>query len=133
MSATWLDHGVDQHGRMLAYLKANYSDAARKQIPVAQHPTFNLQMMQEGYAVSLLIYPNVPKPSDLKLVQNAVCTARQNALGFWSESEKSVAPYEFRWLDNTLVETRQRPDRCCGDLVSGESFVLQQYYRVLQY
>lgn len=121
----------DQHGRLLAYVNANYTKEEREQIPLCQRPTFNLQIMQEGYAVSLLIYPNVPKASDLQLVQDAVRVARQKRLGFWAQGDQVLLPYEFRWLVDTLAGTRDGPDRYCGDLTTGELFSPQQYYLVL--
>lgn len=121
----------DQHGRLLAYVNANYTKEERKKILPYQRPTFNLQMIQDGHAASLLIYPNVPKPNDLQLVQAAVRMARQNALGFWAQGDKGLLPYEFRWLVDTLAGTRHGPDRYCGDLTTGELFPPQQYYLVL--
>lgn len=121
----------DHNGRLLAYINASYTKEERETIPPALRPTFNLQMMQDGHAVSLLIFPNVPKPSDLVLVQDAVRTARQTPKGFWAQGDEVLLPYEFRWIIDTIKGTRQGPDRFCGDLTTGFLFPPQQYYLVL--
>jgi endonuclease YncB( thermonuclease family) len=119
----------DKYGRMLAYVNANYTAKERESIPALKRPTFNLQMMQEGHAASLLIYPNVPAEKDLKLVQAGVKAARLGKLGFWAD-EQALLAYEFRWIVDTLGGRRQGPDRFCGDLTTGELFPPQQYYRI---
>jgi endonuclease YncB( thermonuclease family) len=121
----------DKHGRMLAYINASYNQAERKAIPPAERPTFNLQMMQEGQAVSLLIYPNIPKASDLELVQKAVSEARTAPKGFWQAGQDRVLlPYEFRWIVDTIQGARMGPDRYCGDILSGKLFPPQSYHLV---
>ncbi|HEX6292192.1 MAG TPA: thermonuclease family protein [Herpetosiphonaceae bacterium] len=120
----------DHNGRLLAYVNANYTKAERAQIPPAQRPTFNLQMMQDGHATSLLIYPNIPKRADLKLVQDAVRSARENGKGIWAQGDLVLQAFEFRWIIDTITGTRQGPDRFCGDVTTGKLFPPQQYYRV---
>lgn len=122
----------DKHGRMLAYINANYTAEERAAIPEINRPTFNLQMMQDGHATSLLIYPNVPKESDLKLIQAAINTARQPAApkGFWAQGDEVLLAYEFRWIIDTIKGTRQGPDRFCGDISTGVLYNPQQYYLV---
>lgn len=122
----------DKHGRMLAYINASYNQAERETIPPAERPTFNLQMMQDGHAVSLLIYPNIPKAPDLELVQKAVAEARTARKGFWRGGESRVLlPYEFRWIVDTIQGERNGPDRYCGDILSGQLYPPQAYYKVL--
>ncbi len=122
----------DKHGRMLAYINASYNQAERKAIPPAERPTFNLQMMQEGHAVSLLIYPNIPKASDLELVQKAVSEARTAPKGFWRAGQDRVLlPYEFRWIVDTIRGERSGPDRYCGNILTGKLYQPQDYYKVM--
>jgi endonuclease YncB( thermonuclease family) len=64
----------DRHGRLHAYVNASYDRKEREAIPPARRPTFNLEMLQAGQAVSLLVYPNLPGAADLELVQAAVRT-----------------------------------------------------------
>lgn len=119
----------DKNGRMLAYINANYTAKERESIPAIKRPTFNLQMMQEGHATSLLIYPNVPADKDLKLVQTGIQAARLGKLGFWAD-EQTLLAYEFRWIVDTINGNRQGPDRFCGDITTGQLYPPQQYYLV---
>ncbi len=121
----------DKYGRLLAYVNAAYEKKEREKIPPAKRPTFNLKMMQDGYAVNLLIYPNIPKPADLKLVQNAVKHARTHENGLWSDKERTLLPYEFRWVIDTIQGKRQGPDRFCADISTDKLYTPQHYYKVL--
>ncbi len=121
----------DRYGRLLAYVNAAYEKKEREEIPVADRPTFNLQMMQDGHAVSLLIYPNIPKPADLKLVQNAVKKARTHEDGLWKDKGSTLLPYEFRWIVDTIQGKRHGPDRFCADISTGKLYTPQQYYQAL--
>ena len=121
----------DRYGRMLAYVNGAYEKKERETIPESKRPTFNLQMLQEGQAVSLLIYPNIPKPSDLELVQAAVRKARTTNKGFWKGPDNLLLPYEFRWIIDTTTGTRNGPDRYCADISTGKLYQPQHYYKVL--
>ncbi len=120
----------DDYGRMLAYVNAAYEKEEREKIPSAERPTFNLQMMRDGHAASLIIYPNIPKTADLELVQAMGKTARSQRKGFWKDGGKVLLAYEFRWIVGTIQGKRQGPDRYCADMTTGELFSPQQYYRV---
>jgi endonuclease YncB( thermonuclease family) len=120
----------DHYGRLLAYVNASYTKDERDKIPAAKRPTFNLQMMQEGHAVSLVIYRNIPKPDDLVLVQQAVKNARTKGKGLWKEGAKALLPYEFRWIADTITGKRSGPDRYCGDITTGLLHRPQHYYEV---
>jgi len=121
----------DRYGRMLAYVNGAYEKKERETIPESKRPTFNLHMLQEGQAVSLLIYPNIPKPSDLELVQTAVHKARTTNKGFWKGPDNLLLPYEFRWIIDTIKGTRSGPDRYCADISTGKLYQPQRYYKVL--
>jgi endonuclease YncB( thermonuclease family) len=121
----------DRHGRMLAYVNGVYDKKERETIPESKRPTFNLQMMREGQAVSLLIYPNIPKPADLELVQSAVNKARTTNKGFWKGPDTFLLPYEFRWIIDTIKGVRSGPDRYCADISTGKLYQPQHYYKVL--
>ena len=123
----------DRYGRLLAYINASYTKKERQSIPAKKRPTFNLEMIQEGQAVSLIIYPNIPKPEDLELVQDAVSKARKGHKGFWKGSPEPLLPYEFRWIVDTISDAHKRtgPDRYCGDITNANLYPPQLYYKVL--
>jgi len=120
----------DRHGRLLAYVAPSYTKEERTTIPESKRPTFNLQMIQDGHAISLLIYPNVPKPADLKRVRDAVRSARQYKRGFWSDSIPPLHAYEFRWIADTITGKRNGPDRFCGDFTTAVLYKPDQYFQV---
>lgn len=121
----------DMNGRLLAYVNAAYTKAERKTIPLPKRVTFNLQMLEDGHAASLLIYPNVPKPEDLKLVQKAVHNARTKKKGFWAQGNRALLAYEFRWVVKMIEGEENGPTRFCGDLSTGDLFTPERYYKAL--
>lgn len=120
----------DRHGRLLAYVAPSYSKQEREKIPESKRPTFNLQMMQDGHAISLLIYPNVPKLADLVRVRDAVRTARQYRRGFWASAPPLLHAYEYRWIVDTVMKKRAGPDRYCGDFTTALLYKPDQYFHV---
>jgi hypothetical protein len=81
--------------------------------------------------VSLLIYSNIPKPSDLELVQIAVNKARTTNKGFWMGPGNLLFPYEFRWIIDTIKV--YDPDRTATvqNISTGKLYQPQHYYEVL--
>jgi len=120
----------DRYGRLLAYVAPAYTKAERDRIPESKRPTFNLQMMRDGHAISLLIYPNVPKPADLARVRDAVRSARQYKRGFWGGAAPLLHAYEFRWIADMIRGQREAPDRFCGDFTTGVLHKPESYHRV---
>lgn len=120
----------DRYGRMLAYVAPAYEKDEREALPPAQRPTFNLQMMQDGHATSLIIYPNVPRTADLELVHAAISDARKTRKGIWRSSPPVLHAFEFRWIADMLSGKREGPDRYCGDFTTGKLYAPQKYYKV---
>jgi hypothetical protein len=120
----------DRYGRHLAYVAPSYTKEERGKIPESKRPTFNLQMMQDGHAISLLIYPNVPKPADLLRVRDAIRSARQHRRGYWGSATPLLHAYEYRWIVDTILGKRSGPDRYCGDFTTGALHKPEQYFRV---
>ena len=121
----------DQNGRLLAYIAPSYSKEERESIKPEKRPTFNLQMVQDGWAVSLLIYPNIPKPLDLKLVQGAVKKARIAKKGMWADGEKTLLPYEFRWIVKMIQgqSMKEALSRYCADITTMKLHRPEEYFR----
>lgn len=113
----------DQHGRLLTYGAPEEKDP-KKRI------TFNLLLLQHGMAVSYPIFPNIPKPEDLKLVQEAVRKARGQKLGIWAEEDTLLLPYEYRFCVDTLRGKRRGSDKDCVDLTTGLIHQPQEYYTI---
>jgi endonuclease YncB( thermonuclease family) len=120
----------DRYGRMLAYVAPSYTKEERDRTPPEKRPTFNLQMMQDGHASSLVIYPNLPKPADLMMVRTAMATAKRRRRGIWASKVPVLHAFEFRWIVDTIAGKRTGPDRFCADLSTGRLYLPQHYYKV---
>jgi endonuclease YncB( thermonuclease family) len=84
----------DCYGRILAYVGPNVPKSERGDSPPPD--TFNLKMLQGGWAALCLHKENLPKKSDLDLVVAAATNARSKKLGAWADEAKLLLGYEFR-------------------------------------
>ncbi len=112
----------DQYRRLLAYIAPEEKNPEKRR-------TFNLLLMEEGWAVNYIIYPNLPKPADWELLQQAVRQARQERLGFWKD-ETLLLGYEFRFCVDTLYGKRSGPDKYALDITTGLLYQPHEYYRI---
>lgn len=88
---------IDRYGRMLAYVAPWL--AKPKEVPIddARRATFNLNLIESGWGAIFLIYPSIPKTSDLKLATDAAATAWSKKKGQWSGgNENLLLAYEYR-------------------------------------
>ena len=72
------DQPFDQYGRLLAYMAPSYSAKERAQMSPRERATFNLLMIEAGWAAPFPIYPSLPKHLDLVLLQKAGQEAVEN-------------------------------------------------------
>jgi endonuclease YncB( thermonuclease family) len=133
----------DDYGRILAYIAPSYSDAELRTMSESDRATFNLLLVQSGWASSFPIYPSLPKYSDLKLLQEAAREAVENRRGAWADP-LALAGYEFRMCVKLYQVTRQLVageslsarergswiERYCVDMTTQEIFAPQDYIRV---
>jgi endonuclease YncB( thermonuclease family) len=119
----------DHYGRMLAYLAPTYTKTELDTIPPAKRPTFNLQMLQLGWAAPIIIFPNIPKKADLALVQSAVKKARNGKKGAWADPNLLLG-YEFRSCVRLYKGEKEWISRYCVDMTSCKIYEPQDYYRV---
>lgn len=120
----------DARGRMLAYVAPATTKQERAALPPEKRPTFNLQMMQDGHATSLVIYPNLPKPDDLLLVRAAMVSAKRRKRGIWASPVPVLHAFEFRWIVDVILGKRKAPDRFCADIRNGKLYPPQRYHEV---
>jgi len=140
------DEAIDRYGRFLAYLAPSYSATELASIPYEDRCTFNLMMIDSGWAASLAIYPSLPKHRDLVRFQEAAKDAYENRRGAWADP-MMLTGYEFRMCYNLYdvtkklvagnkVSSRERygwVKRYCLDMTTREMFFPQDYYRVKPY
>jgi endonuclease YncB( thermonuclease family) len=143
----------EEHGRLLAYLAPNYS---KKQLAGPKtkdrRSTFNLMMIENGWAAPLLIYPSLPGPEDLKRAWQAAKDACDKSLGAYAEPNM-LTGYEFRmccklWdatdfkvnpqnhIDKETGKPKKPPiwiDRWCADMSTGKLHEPQRYVDVEPY
>lgn len=140
------DEHFDQYGRLLAYMAPSYSAKDREEIPYKNRATFNLLMVESGWAASFPIYPSLPKHLDLLMLQQAAKDAYENKKGAWAE-EHAIPGYEYRMcvrlygVTKKLVDGKKVPShekygyvhRFCVDMTTREIFYPANYYKVEPY
>jgi hypothetical protein len=99
------DSPFDNNHRLLAYVAPYYSAKERREIPKAQRPTFNLDLVTAGWAAPFVIYPSIPGVEDLALLIGAAESARKAGLGIWPSPETLLA-YEYRAMEKLFDITR---------------------------
>ncbi len=87
---------IEENGRLLAYV----TPWLNRPLPPPEDPkrrTFNLQLVETGWAVLFLIYPSLPRDADLRRAVHAAQAAWDNKLGAWDEfGEDLLLGYEYR-------------------------------------
>ncbi|MCX8103534.1 MAG: thermonuclease family protein [Candidatus Bipolaricaulota bacterium] len=112
----------DQYRRVLAYVAPEEKNPAKR-------VTLNLLLMQEGWAVNYIIYPNLPKPDDWARIQQAVRQARTHQKGFWKDKTLLLG-YEYRFCVDTALGKRAGPDKYCVDVTTGKLYAPHEYYLI---
>jgi endonuclease YncB( thermonuclease family) len=111
----------DQYERLLAYLSAE------------KGKSYNLLLIQAGYALPYLIYPNAVTPSEdgewnyekIEEIQKATIRARTHNLGIWAHIDHILLPMELRFLTR-----REKPAKYCADLESLVLYPPEHYFKV---
>jgi len=137
------DEHFDQYGRLLAYMSPNYSRKERESLPREAQVSFNHAMVASGWAASFIIYPSIPKYTELVAFREAARDACENGLGAWSDP-LTLTGYEFRMCIRLYNITKKLASgkklagyekygyvsRFCVDMTSREIFYPGDYYRV---
>ncbi len=140
------DQHFDQYGRLLAYIAPNYSTKERQSLSRQDRATFNLLMVEAGWAASFPIYPSIPRYADLVLLHDAAQDAFDHLRGIWTDP-LTLTGYEFRMcvrlydvtrrlVAGTTLSSRDRNgwvERYCVDMTTREVFLPQDYHRVQPY
>lgn len=140
------DQPFDQYGRLLAYMAPCYDYKELASMAYGERATFNLLMVESGWAASFPIYPSIPKHADLVMLWKAAKDAYNNNKGAWADS-MMLTGYEYRMcvklykVTKRLVEGESLSsgekygwiERFCADMTTREIFYPQDYYKVLPY
>ncbi len=140
------DQPFDDYGRLLAYIAPSYTREELARLSPWERATFNLLMVRAGWAATLIIYPSIPKYSDLVMLQEAAKEAYLKGRGIWGQP-LALTGYEFRMAvrlyevtkrlvaGETLSEHERMAwiERYCVDLTTQEIYYPQDYIRVAPY
>ncbi len=96
---------IDSNGRMLAYIMTYLE----KPLPPKNDParkTYNLVMVEDGWASFFPIWPSLPKdPKDFDVLYKAAKKAWNNKKGMWNKyGNNLLMPYEYRLLMKLSVK-----------------------------
>lgn len=121
---------IDRYGRLLAYIAPWYGNNASDPLPPRDDPrrdTFNLNMIENGWAAFFPIYPSLPKNEDFNRAILAAETAWTEKRGAWEKyGEDLLLAYEYRaCIKLASAETASKGikaafQRVCVDLRSLE-------------
>ncbi|MBU7025779.1 MAG: thermonuclease family protein [Theionarchaea archaeon] len=111
----------DRYERPLVYLAVKDQD------------TYNLRLVQAGYAIPYFIYPNAVSPTEegeftyntIEKFQGATVKAKRNNLGIWKYIDRTLLPMELRFLTR-----RELPVKYCADLERNLLYSPQYYLKV---
>lgn len=121
------DQPFDDNGRLLAYVAPNYSENERQTMTRRERATFNLDLVDRGWAAPFVIYPSIPGELDLPLLVEAASAARSDRRGIWANPETLVA-YEYRAVEKLFRITKRIVG---GDsLAGGARFAWRERYCV---
>jgi len=136
---------IDSYGRMLAYIAPSYSSTELPQKSIEERYTFNLGMVANGWAAPLIIYPSIPKHSDLKLMQEKSKEAVDLKKGAWA-NDLMLTAYEWRMciklykqakklMDGTIksISSSYWISRYVLDMTTRKIYYPQKYYLVKPY
>ncbi|MEW5719175.1 MAG: thermonuclease family protein, partial [Chloroflexota bacterium] len=136
----------DQNGRLLAYVAPSYSSTELQKMTRKERATFNLLLVDSGWAASFPIYPSIPGYLDLVMLQEAGKDAVEKKRGAWADP-LTLTGYEFRMcvklfaVTDKLVRGEKLSsaekvgwiERYCVDMTTREIYYPQDYYRVAPY
>lgn len=136
----------DQYGRLLAYIAPSYNADEIAKLSRQERATFNLLLVESGWAAPFPIYPSIPGYLDLVMLQEAGKNAVDKKLGAWADP-LMLTGYEFRMcvrlfeitqkiVNNQKLAAGEREswiERYCVDMTRREIYYPQDYYGVAPY
>ncbi len=140
------DETFDQYGRLLAYMSPYYTAAELEELSYKNRATFNLLLVESGWAAPFVIYPSLPKYRDLVLFQEVAKEAFVDKKGAWAEAA-TLTGYEFRACYKLWEITKKLKDgkkltsaekynwitRYCADMTARQIYEPQNYIEVEPY
>lgn len=130
----------DGYGRLLAYVSPSYSSKERASMSRRERATFNLDMIESGWAAPFILFPSIPGELDLPLFVEAAADAMDAKRGQYKEP-LSMPGYEYRMCEklyditkklqngDTLHYSRQIAwrSRYCADMRDRKLYGAEEY------
>ena len=88
----------DGYGRLLAYISPSYSAKELATMSRRERATFNLNMVESGWAAPFIIYPSIPGELDLPIFVKASVDAMEQKRGQY-QNPLSMPGYEYRMCE----------------------------------
>ncbi len=123
----------DQHGRVLAYITKKLTKKELEETPKSKRKTFNLMLVEEGWAASFPVYPSLPGIDDFEMLRSGAERAREEKKGIWQDP-KTLLGYEFRMCVKLLKQNAKIDDylpRFCADVTTKKLYKPENYLEVL--
>ena len=92
------DQPFDGYGRLLAYVAPSYSSRELKALTRRERPTFNLDLVESGWAAPFIIFPSIPGELDLPIFVETVAEAEAAGRGQYADP-LSMPGYEYRMCE----------------------------------
>lgn len=92
------DVPFDDFGRLLAYVAPSYSKTERAQMTRRERATFNLDLIESGWAMPFVLFPSIPGELDLPLFLEVAVSAKESGAGQYAES-LFLPAYEYRMCE----------------------------------
>ena len=133
----------DKYGRLLAYVAPSYSKKERKSMTRRKRATFNLNMIESGWAAPFVLFPNIPGELDLPLFLEMAVDAKKQKRGQYQD-DLSLPGYEYRMCEKLYTVTKRIVDgesltypeklswrsRYCADMRNRKLFAPESYFNV---
>ena len=139
------DQYFDSYGRLLAYVAPSFSKTELVNLTPEEKKTFNLLMIESGWAATIMIYPNLPKNSDLRLTIDHAKIAYEERLGAWADVNM-LTGYEYRMCiklyqacknakasEGYYINPKDWIGRFCLDVTTLKIYNPQEYIKVPPY
>jgi hypothetical protein len=99
----------DGYGRLLAYIAPSYTIKELKTLTRRERATFNLNMIESGWAAPFVLFPVIPGELDLPLFLEMAVKAKQTRSGQYQD-ELSLPGYEYRMCEKLYRITKKLSD-----------------------
>lgn len=137
------DERFDGYGRLLAYVAPSYTSQERESMTRRERATFNLTLVESGWAVAFVIYPSIPGERDLPLLVEVAREAVEQRRGAWADG-LMLTGYEYRMCCRLVALMRKVEagrtvgsaerfgwvDRYCADVSTAQLHGPQDYIAV---